>query len=237
MVVTKERTAVPRTNPYIDEQHSDFGASAEARGWQAGYDAGISTPPDVPHGPLTRHTGFMDAWAEGAAAGNADGRTEGWRLRPVTDNSGFVIKVPGVQPEDSGESGENAGSFTMAWKSVGALPLDLILRQFAPGADGGPHPQLAGHALNQVCADKGAPAQLYLPLCVSPPHGLSGDALLDAGYWHGDVTDSFDDAGRAAGLHASVRVPHFPGLVRYRPAGAHNFWDWLPLQQGRPEEP
>ncbi|MFE6039359.1 hypothetical protein [Streptomyces sp. NPDC056452] len=228
---------MPHTNPYGQEKDGDFGSSVEARGWQAGYDTGVSTPPDVPETPSTRHPGFMDAWAEGAAAGNADGRAEGWRLRPVTESSGFVLRVPGAEPEASGESGDRAGAFAVAWKSVGDLPLALILRQFAPGAETGSHTQLAGRALDQVIADKGGPAQLYLPLCVSPPHQLSGDALLDAGYWHGDVSDSFDEAGKEATSHALVRVPHFSGLVRYRPVGTHNFWDWLPLQTNRPDEP
>lgn len=228
---------MPHTNPYVEKKDGAFGASAEARGWQTGYDAGVSTPPDVPQTPSTRHPGFMDAWAEGAAAGNADGRAEGWRLRPVTESSGFVVRVPGSEPQDSGEGGEQSAAFAVAWKSVGDLPLALILQQFAPEADTGSASQFAGRALDQACADKGGPAQLYLPLCVSPPHELAGDALHDAGYWHGEVSDSFDEAGQSAASHALVRMPHFPGLVRYRPAGTHNFWDWLPLGQDRPEEP
>ncbi|MEU3706688.1 hypothetical protein AB0E82_30850 [Streptomyces anulatus] len=228
---------MPLTNPYVQENDGAFGTSVEARGWQAGYDAGVSTPPDVPQGPSTRHSGFMDAWAEGAVAGNADGRTEGWRLRPVTERGGSVVRVSGSEPQDSGESGEEAGAFAVAWKSVGHLPLALILQQFAPGTGTGPGSQLAGLALDWACADRGGPDRLYLPFCVSPPHELSGDALFEVGYWHGDVSGSLDEAGQAAVSHALVRVPHFAGLVRYRPAGAHNFWDWLPMENGRPEGP
>ncbi|MFD6275785.1 hypothetical protein ACFWFI_09460 [Streptomyces sp. NPDC060209] len=228
---------MPFTNPYADAKDGSSDLSVEARGWQAGYDAGVSTPPEVPPTQASRHGGFMNAWAEGAIAGNADGRAEGWRLRPVTESSGLVVRVPGSEPEAGGETGEMAGEFAVAWKSVGDAPLRLMLGQFAPDADGGSDVWLVGRALDKACTGKGGADRLYLPICVDPPHELSGDDLNDAGYWHGDVTDSFDVAGKAAAQHALKRMPHFPGLVRYRPAGTHNFWDWLPLGQGRPEEP
>ncbi|MFJ4428931.1 hypothetical protein [Streptomyces bobili] len=222
-----------RTNPHVDEAGIGFDASVAARGWQAGYDAGIGSPPDVPKAPPSRDPDYVDAWAAGAAAGNADGQAEGWRLWPVReDGAGIVTRPPGAEPQDSGETGETASAFDLAWKSVGVLPLQLMLSHVAPEADRNSEAELGGRALNRALHEMEGVKQPYLPVCLQTPHELSGDPVLDAGYWHGSVSESFEEAGSEARGHAHVRVPHFPGVVRYRSAGDHNFWDWLPLDQG-----
>ncbi|HWU05140.1 MAG TPA: hypothetical protein VN520_01805 [Streptomyces sp.] len=225
---------MPRTNPYLGPENA-FGPPIEARGWQAGYDAGVSSPDAVPEAPPTRNPGFMDAWRTGAADGHADGGTEGWRWRL---GPGPATRPPGAEARSSGETGPGASDFGIALKSVGAPPLRLILRDRAPGTADVWTVQLAGRALRQVLTGAGSQEQpggggpLYLPVCLGPAHGLSGDPLHEAGYWHGSVSGSFAAAGQEAAEHAMVRVPHFPGLVRYRPVDDHNFWDWLPLEQG-----
>ncbi|MFF0073964.1 hypothetical protein [Streptomyces sp. NPDC005494] len=225
---------MPRTNPHLDSgSENAFGPSHEARGWQAGYDAGIGSPDGVPATPLVRVGGFMEAFAEGAVAGNADGGTEGWRLWAVREEGpGALARPPDTEPVSSGETGDPATDFPLAWRSVGPLPLLPMLTHSAPEAHGAWTNQLAGLALRRALAAPGGPEVLYLPVCLQPGHTLTGDSVLDAGYWHGTVSGSFDTAGREAAEHALVRVPHFPGLVRYRPADDHNFWEWLPLAQG-----
>ncbi|MFF5894497.1 hypothetical protein ACFY8O_01090 [Streptomyces argenteolus] len=227
---------MPRTNPHLEDGGGVgdvFGPSHEARGWQAGYDAGIGSPHGVPATPLVRVGGFMDAFAEGAAAGSTDGAAGGWRLWAVREEGpGAVTRPPGTEPVDSGETGDAAPNFPLAWPGVGPLPLLPMLTHSAPEAHAAWTTQLAGLALRRALAAQGDPGRLYLPVCLQPEHSLTGDAVLDAGYWHGTVSGSFGTAGREAAEHALVRVPHFPGLVRYRPEDDHNFWEWLPLAQG-----
>ncbi|MGW1812180.1 hypothetical protein ACWCQM_01180 [Streptomyces sp. NPDC002125] len=223
---------MPHTNPHLGVEN-DFGPSHEARGWQAGYDAGIGSPDGVPATPSVRVAGFMKAWAEGAAAGNADGKAEGWRLRPVREEGpGGLTRPPGAEPLSSGETGGPATAFPHAWRSVGALPLIVMLAHAAPEAGGSWTAQLAGLALRRALAAPDGPGQLYVPCCVEPAHDATGDPVLDAGYWHGPVSASFEAAAEEAAGHGLVRIPHAPGVARYRPADDHNFWDWLPLDQG-----
>ncbi|MEX5710282.1 hypothetical protein AB1484_18725 [Parafrankia sp. FMc6] len=215
-----------RQNPHLDDSSSTLGPSLEARGWELGYDVGVSSPGDLPHGPLTRSTEFMDAWDEGAAAGQADGQAEGWRLRLDEHGAGLVP----VETSSSPGPGEpRNGSFERSWRCTGSLPLRLMLAQVEPRAPASSG--LDGSALASVCTDQGL-ARLYLPVCVSPlerADDQTGDPLRDAGYWHGSVADSVDEAGKAALAHGLVRTPHSSGLVRYVPADRHNFWDWLPV--------
>ncbi|MEJ8672851.1 hypothetical protein WKI71_44355 [Streptomyces sp. MS1.AVA.1] len=206
------------------------------RAWQDGYDEGISSPPDVPRTPLVRDPDYAEAWAQGALAGNADGRTEGWRwayfegkVRPEPKDEA----VGRYGPQDSGEP----GLFAQSWPCVGERPLLVMLAQFAPGERGGDG--LTGRLLAQACTDKGV-RQLYVPvnLSSSPPvEEPTGDALHDAGYWHGTVCESLEEAGPEAIAQVTVRVPNFAGIVRYAPAAEHNFFDLLPvdgrLQPGR----
>lgn len=221
---------MPRRNPHLGE--TGLGPSPEARGWQAGYDAGVSSPAGAPQSPLTRDPDYMDAWAEGATAGNADGQSEGWRLCPVGEDADRpATRAQDIKPQSSGETGDTASAFGAAWSSVGSLPLRVLLHHVAPEADTFLTSQLAGSALNRALTELGGTDRLYLPVCLSPPHDLAGDPVLDAGYWHGSASESFDSARVEAELHARVRTIHFPGLVRYRSAGDHNFWDWIPLDQ------
>jgi hypothetical protein len=214
-------------NPHPVPEEPGFIVPAEVRGWQKGYDAGISSPPDVPDTPSVRHTGFMHAWAEGAAAGNADGQTEGWRWA-------YFDQGPFPQPGDTGayelrESGEPVGDFARSWPCVGEGPLRVMLAQFAPGDEA--EEGLVGRALARACADK-AVARLYLPVLTSrstPAAEPTSDPLTDAGYWHGSVCESMAEAAPQARPELQTRVPHFGAVVRYTPAAEHHFFDLLPL--------
>ncbi|MER5450996.1 hypothetical protein ABT052_32690 [Streptomyces sp. NPDC002766] len=207
--------------------------------WQSGYDAGIGTPPDVPATPLVRNPDYARAWAQGAVAGNADGRREGWRWAYF---DGGVRPDPGegaggpYGPGDSGERLPQSAHYAQSWPCVGELPLRAVLAQFAPGSDD--ENGLTGTLLAQVCADKGVD-RLYLPVGLSssePDPQPTGDPLADAGYWHGAVSESFAEAGEEAFQWVtSSRIPRHVGLVRYVPAGEHHFFDLLP--EGSPLPP
>ncbi|MGW6738884.1 hypothetical protein [Streptomyces sp. NPDC055013] len=209
------------------------------RAWQDGYDEGISSPPDVPRTPLVRDPDYAEAWAEGALAGNADGRAEGWRwayfegkVRPEPKDEA----VGRYGPQDSGEPEGTTFSFAHSWPCVGERPLLVMLRQIAPGESGGDG--LTGRLLAQACADKGV-RQLYLPVNLSSTrltNEPTGDALNNAGYWHGAVSESLEEAAPEAIAQVTVRIPSFAGLVRYAPAAEHNFFDLLPVDGLLPPE-
>ncbi|MGW2834642.1 hypothetical protein [Streptomyces sp. NPDC001286] len=220
-------------NPYqVPPEAGEF-MPIRIRGWQNGYDAGISTPPDVPATPLVRSPDYARAWAQGAVAGNADGRREGWRWAYF---DGAARPDPGEGAGGSygpGDSGERlppeSASYQQSWPCVGELPLRVVLAQFAPGSDD--ENGLTGTLLAQVCADKGVD-RLYLPVGLSSsgsPAQPTGDPLADAGYWHGTVSESLTEAGEAAFQWVtSSRIPRHVGLVRYEPAAEHHFFDLLP---------
>ncbi|MEU5522812.1 hypothetical protein ACIQCD_17405 [Streptomyces sp. NPDC093250] len=223
---------MPQHNPHPIPTEPGVFIPVEVRGWQHGYDAGISSPPHTPPTRSVRHPGYMDAWAEGAAAGNADGRTEGWRWayfddrpRPDPGGAGGPYEV-----RDSGEGGHaNGEAFPQSWACVGELPLVVALEQFAPGVRHGEG--LTGRRLAEACADKGV-TRLYLPVSVHSSGAAeepTGDPLTDAGYWHGTVRESLDEAAPEAIKHVSVRVVRFAALLRYEPAAEHHFFDLLPV--------
>ncbi|MFD8046390.1 hypothetical protein ACFV5E_23530 [Streptomyces chartreusis] len=208
-------------------------------GWQEGYDEAISSPPNVPRTPLVRDPDYAVAWKEGALAGNADGRTEGWRWAYF---GGKVRPEPKGEsdgrygPRDSGEPEDAPFSLPQAWPCVGEGPLLVMLEQFAPGERGGDG--LTGRLLAKACADKGV-RQLYLPVSLSPsppPEEPTGDPLRDRGYWHGTVAETLEDVARQAVAQVTVPAPDNTGLVRYAPAAEHNFIDLLPVGGRLPPE-
>ncbi|KUN58244.1 hypothetical protein AQJ46_43320 [Streptomyces canus] len=212
-------------NPHPVPEEPGMFVPVEVRGWQHGYDAGLSRPPDVPPTPGTRHPGYMLAWQEGAHAGNADGRAEGWRWAffdkdPRPDISG----AESYGPLEDGEGGSG-----QRWPCVGEQVLQVMLREFAPGDEA--EDGLTGRVLARACTDKGVP-RLYLPVrrdSSEPGAEPADDPLHDAGYWHGPVCQSLDEAARQARPEVPSRVPHFGGVVRYEPAAEHHFFDLLPL--------
>ncbi|GAA1422808.1 hypothetical protein GCM10009601_24860 [Streptomyces thermospinosisporus] len=228
---------MPQHNPYAVPDEPGRFVPVEVRGWQDGYDAGISSPPRVPPTPSRRDPGYMDGWTRGAQAGNADGRAEGWRWAYF---DGAVRPDPGdaggrYEHRDSGEQAAGSGqAFTQCWPGVGERPLLVMLAAFAPGEHGGEG--LTGRVLARACADKGV-TQLYLPVSLQPsraPDEGTGDPLTSAGYWHGAVHESLDEAAPEAIDHVLVRVVRFAALVRYRPAAEHDFFDLLPVHDMMP---
>ncbi|NJP49564.1 hypothetical protein HCJ93_05610 [Streptomyces sp. SBST2-5] len=232
---------MPRHNPYPVPDEPGRIVPVEVRGWQDGYDAGISSPSRVPPTPLVRDPGYADGWTRGARAGNADGGAEGWRWACF---DGAARPSPGeaggrYAHRDSGErSAEYAQVFTRCWPCVGERPLLVLLAAVAPGQHGGEG--LTGRVLARTCAGKGV-SQLYLPVGLKPspaPDEGAGDPLTHAGYWHGGVHESLDEAAPEAIDHVLVRVVRFAALVRYRPAAEHHFFDLLPVYDmtapGRP---
>ncbi|MET9730327.1 hypothetical protein ABZZ79_06575 [Streptomyces sp. NPDC006458] len=219
-----------RRNPYPVPQEPGVIVPVEVRGWHHGYEAGISSPPDVPPTPSRRHPGYMTAWQEGAHAGNADGRAEGWRWAYFDEGA---LPQPGdagvYGPRDSGEPDAERGDFPQSWPCVGERPLRVMLAEFAPGE--GAEDGLTGRSLARACADKGV-ARLYLPVLTSssgPAPEPTGDALGDAGYRHGPVCESLAEAAPHARPEVLTRVPHFGAVIRYEPAREHHFFDLLPL--------
>ncbi|CAN3985149.1 hypothetical protein [Kitasatospora purpeofusca] len=235
---------MPQLNPFPHEGDGGLGPPASAKGWHQGYIAAVSSPSGLPRTPSARSTEFMDAFELGAAAGRADGLAEGWRWRYFgedvrtgreTGQGPQPARSP-VEPVDSGEDGPAGPTYPLAWHCVGTAALRVVLEQFAPGSDR----EFPGLRLDRVCADKGV-GRLYLPVRLlprDPPAEPAGDPLGDQGFWHGTTTDSFADAVAAEGPdgpHPLVtRAPTFLGLVRYRPAGEHDFWDVLPADGRMP---
>ncbi|MEV2211621.1 hypothetical protein AB0H86_09195 [Streptomyces sp. NPDC050997] len=226
---------MPQHNPHPVPDEPGGLIRSEVRGWQDGYDVGISSPPDVPRTPLVRDPDYARAWTQGAAAGNSDGRTEGWRWAYF---EGAVQPVPKEAagdrygPQDSGVSEHGdapAFSFAQSWPCVGESPLLVMLAQFAPGERGGDG--LTGRRLARACVDKGVP-RLYLPVSLTSsgrPEERNGDPLRDAGYWHGAVSESLDEAAPEAIAQVTVRAPRFAAVVRYAPTAEHDFFDLLPV--------
>lgn len=130
-----KESPVPQHNSYPVPDEPEVFVPVEVEGRQDGCDAGISSPPNVPPTPCVRTPDRMDAWAEGAASGNADGRKEGWR-RAYFD--GAAQPDPGdasgpYEPQDNGEGRpEHGGAFTQSWTCAGELPLPVMPAQFAP---------------------------------------------------------------------------------------------------------
>ncbi|MFI5793135.1 hypothetical protein [Streptomyces sp. NPDC051677] len=226
---------MPRHNPHTVADEPGVLIPVQVGAWQDGYDAGISSPPDVPPTPHRLDPAYPKPWAQGAAAGNADGQAEGWRWayfararRPAPEGA---AESP-YGPRDSGESRpQDAGlfSFAQSWPCVGEEPLLVMLTRFAPGERGGDG--LTGRQLARACADKGVP-RLYLPVNLSssgPPQEWTGDPLGDLGYWHGTVSESLQEAAPEAIAQVTVRAPRFAAVVRYVPAAEHHFFDLLPV--------
>ncbi|MFF7588148.1 hypothetical protein ACFZCK_11780 [Kitasatospora purpeofusca] len=228
---------MPQLNPFPHDGDGGLGPSASAKGWHQGYIAAVSSPSELPRTPLVRSGEFMDAFRTGAAAGRADGLAEGWRWRYFGEDArtgedtgqGPQPARSPVEPVDAGEDGPAGPAYPLAWRCVGAAALRVVLEQFAPGSD----PEFPGLRLDRVCADKGV-GRLYLPVRLlprDPPAEPAGDPLADQGFWHGTAADSLTDAAAEGpdGPDApETRAPTFLGLVRYRPAGEHDFWDLLP---------
>ncbi|MEW2051683.1 hypothetical protein [Streptomyces sp. NPDC005476] len=226
-------------NPHHVPDDPNVFVPVSVRAWQDGYDAGVSSPPDVPPTPLVRDPDYADAWAEGALAGNADGRAEYWRWayfttgrpeegRPDHHAHWYTPRDSGV-PERQGRA-----ALPRSWPCVGDKPLRVMLTRFAPEA---PFREgLTGRSLARACEQKNV-ERLYMPvaLSASAPVGASGDPLRDNGYEHGEVTASEDEAMDVlAGLtDATVR---FPGLIRYTPAAEHDFFELLPVGGELPAE-
>ncbi|OIJ63711.1 hypothetical protein [Streptomyces mangrovisoli] len=236
-------------NPYpVPTEPGDF-LPVRIGAWQNGYDAGISRPPTTPPTPLVRSPDYAEAWAQGAEAGNADGRLDGWRWayfdrgpRPDADGG---AEVP-YGPRDSGETGQaESADYAQSWPCVGEPPLRVVLAHFAPGSEDANG--LTGRLLARACADKGV-TRLYLPVGLSesapgsapetgpetapgstPASQPADDPLADAGHWHGAVSESLAEAGEEAFRWVtSSRVPRRVGLLRYEPAAEHHFFDLLP---------
>ncbi|WP_406351140.1 hypothetical protein OHB56_01370 [Streptomyces sp. NBC_01635] len=198
---------MPQHNSYPVPDEPEVFVPVEVEGRQDGCDAGISSPPNVPPTPCVRTPDRMDAWAEGAASGNADGRKEGWR-RAYFD--GAAQPDPGdasgpYEPQDSGEGRpEHGGAFTQSWTCAGELPLPVMPAQFTPGERGGDG--LTDGLLPRARADKGV-RRLYLPVSVLSSGAAqegTGDPLAGAGHWHGPVHASLSEATPEAIDHVTV---------------------------------
>ena len=80
----------------------------------------------------------------------------------------------------------------------------------------GPWSTLAAMATSPGGDTSLPPPPVMLPLCYRTGHGLSGDAILDGGAWHGTATLSYTDAQADAAQHAGT----------WDHAGAVHTWSW-----------
>ncbi|MEV8034946.1 hypothetical protein [Streptomyces sp. NPDC086182] len=219
---------MPTQNPYAsDDNNAMFGSGLDA--WEQGYEIAISSPPVVPETPLSRNPVCNTAWTEGALAGNADGRSDGWRLRLSDTGSGIVPENwPDVVGAESGGPDEEAMGFPKRFKGVGYLPLTLMLSSIAPDTEDGKSRTAPEQvtSLATVCGDKKYPS-LYLPL-----YAYRSEGPPRSDFWHGEATASFGEAAHKLKENFSNSRfidPQTPALIRYLPGSEHYFWDWLPL--------
>ncbi|MGA5816514.1 hypothetical protein ACPC54_01430 [Kitasatospora sp. NPDC094028] len=218
---------MPTANPYAGTDNEKW--------WQDGYDVGISHPPDPPEPPYVLETDTQTIWSEGALAGNTDGGAEGWWVHLDADGEGLKPTEPELASAGghvAAEAGlELAGHFIKSIKGWSLLPISvylmlLDLESFDPTWD--QVRGVAAAALNKSCGDKGC-SELFLPMCVTSGHSVSGDPLLDAGYWHGKLFMDFNSALPDTQAHASDNPDHATGVLRYQPSGERAIWEWLTL--------
>ncbi|GAA1970175.1 hypothetical protein [Microbacterium deminutum] len=181
-------------NPYV-------GTEWEAS-WQQGYDAGLSHP-DGQAGVPPLEGNQLTVYNEGVAAGQADAAQGG---TPV------VIPPPaepreGVEIPLEATLAFTAAEFAVEWSVQGTIVglVDLMLHLSIPA---GPPPRDMSNpgemaaALTEACRTMGA-TDLFMASCQNSGHSGGGDAVLDAGYWHGNLFTDYWNAYRVAVSHLS----------------------------------
>ncbi len=139
---------------------------------------------------------------------------------------GYAAGLRGAQSDDSGYEETAQGRYRQGY-SVGAAEAQLsaptepdgagqaeevgeeIAHLLAPevlahALEIAPWPTLVALALSPGGDTSLRPAEVFLALCHRSDHGLSGDAILDGGAWHGTATLSYDDATAEGAEHAST---------------------------------
>lgn len=215
---------VPTDNPYA-------GTENELQ-WQAGYDAGITSPGGVPSPPLVLEQDQMTVWSEGALAGFEDGQSEGFQTPfnppPHGEQPESWVQVA-IHDADTGIEVAMAGVelwkfATVASKTVFSLPsLPLGAFMILLSLESAPPPTVTDQfqfALQAKC-DEIAQSDVFAPLCRNDDHSNTGDWFFDNGYWHGALQFSFWPAYQEAVGHfashpdaiLNVGVAHYTNVA------------------------
>jgi hypothetical protein len=217
---------MPATNPYRETDNAPW--------WDAGYGEAICHPPDIPTPPMVLQPETATIWSEGALAGNTDGRAEGWCVHLDVDRGGLKPEGPELELAGGHLAAEvvlHVAQKFLKVRAGGLLPVTALLvildlETFDPTDD--QVINLAGNALARYCQEQNC-GELFLPTCVSKGHALSGDPLLDAGYWHGKAyMDDWDAAFKEADAHATDQPDHVVGVIRWSSTNTNRYlWDWV----------
>jgi hypothetical protein len=109
------------------------------------------------------------------------------------------------------------------------IAVELIVRD--PEADTVPpdlrDPDQLGSALAAACRAKGS-TELFMPFCRAPDHSDTGDKVLDAGFWHGDMFVDYWGADDSAAAHFTKEPDGAGdvGVIRVR-ADTSTMVEWI----------
>jgi hypothetical protein len=116
---------------------------------------------------------------------------------------------------------EIAGSLIMHGISFALVPEILI---FLICEEDEPEPQLSdpntlAKNLAQVCKDKNC-SNLFLRFCQAATHSGTGDRILNAGYWHGNLFFDYWTAYNAATAHLQIEPESADkcGVIHFAPS-------------------
>lgn len=216
--VQREATRLQRTpslNPYA-------GTDLESA-WQQGYDDGLARPGvDLPPPPGPYSLDSERAYLQGVAAAN--GRTS---INPEgTEGSGLgELAMKGVEyghkaydvvevATELVEGGMKVAVFSLGKGLLIGLLLTIVTPDEPPPDPS--DPDLIGGELARICRERNC-SQLFMPLCQRPGHQESGDAVFNAGYWHGGVHFDYWEAYSELMAHWTQRPADYEqgGILHY----------------------
>jgi hypothetical protein len=186
-------------NPYIGTEWE--------MSWQSGYEAGLLHPSEQLNAPSVLEANQAVAYNEGAAAGQDEAARAGTpvELNPVEEEQP-ESPVMFVATTAISLGGIAAERFVLSSWFVAAA--DILLHASIPG---GPpiqdlgDPGELGKQLATVIRSMGT-EDLFMPFCRNVGHSGSGDEVIEAGFWHGNVFTEFWQAYSVAEEHLAAEV-------------------------------
>jgi hypothetical protein len=180
-------------NPYDGTEWADI--------WKQGYEAGLAAPQTEISPPSPLDSDSAQVYMEGVLAGQQDGRQGG---SPVT------LNPPGQEEQHNPlhTATVSLGIGMLALEIAHLNPIGLAIELIVLSCELETFPQdlsdpdQLATALVGACRSKGS-TELYLPFCKASDHSQTGDRVLDAGHWHGDMFLDYWGAYNAAAAHFS----------------------------------
>jgi hypothetical protein len=165
-------------------------------------------------------------YLEGVLAGQEDGRAGG---SPVTVD-------PPLQEEPDNPihtATKTFGIGMLALEIAHLNPLGIAIELIVLSCELETFPQdlsdpdQLASALAQACRSKGAD-EMFMPFCQADGHSQTGDRVLEAGYWHGDMFLDYWGAYNQAAQHYSAEPESGGqvGVIRVR-ADSSNAVEWV----------